>query len=144
VEPIVERLAALRAHGVQIAIDDFGTGYSSLAYLRNLPLDVLKVDKAFVDHVATNKSDATLAQTILSMSASMEFKTVAEGVEDGEQAAWLSAAHCGYGQGFLWSRPLPLEQAQAFLAAAADGLPQAPGGSIPSPQSGERTTISSI
>jgi EAL domain-containing protein (putative c-di-GMP-specific phosphodiesterase class I) len=74
VASIVERLETLRTHGIQIAIDDFGTGYSTLAYLRNLPLDVLKVDKAFVDRVATNKSDATLAQTILTMSASMNSK----------------------------------------------------------------------
>ncbi len=95
---IVDRLSTLRRAGIRIAIDDFGTGYNSLAYLRNLPIDVLKVDKAFIDHVATNEQDAALTHAILQMSASMNLITVAEGVEHSEQAGWLTQSNCLRGQ----------------------------------------------
>jgi EAL domain-containing protein (putative c-di-GMP-specific phosphodiesterase class I) len=117
VASIVERLRALREHGIRIAIDDFGTGYSSLSYLRDLPLDILKVDKAFVDRVDTDVTDAALTEAIVAMSRSMNLITVAEGVENEGQAAWLTDAMCSYGQGFLWSKPVPKAQAQAMLAA---------------------------
>ncbi len=112
---IVHRLEALRGAGVRISIDDFGTGYSSLAYLRNLPVDILKVDKAFVDRLTTDSKDAALTSAILAMSSSLNLATVAEGVEDSSQAKWLSDARCQYGQGYLWSRPVPFEQAQDLL-----------------------------
>jgi diguanylate cyclase (GGDEF)-like protein/PAS domain S-box-containing protein len=120
-DAVVGRLAALREHGIRIAIDDFGTGYSSLAYLRRLPLDILKIDKAFVDRITTDEHDAALAEAILAMSTAMELATVAEGVETLEQAQWLTAANCVYGQGYLWSRPVPLEQARALVVDTADG-----------------------
>ena len=112
---VVERLTQLRNRGIRIAIDDFGTGYSSLAYLRNLPLDILKVDKAFVDRVAIDPSDAALTAAIVAMSQSMYLTTVAEGVEDEAQAAWLTEANCSYGQGYLWATPLPFDDAHALL-----------------------------
>ncbi|MDE3204601.1 MAG: EAL domain-containing protein [Acidobacteriota bacterium] len=112
---IVHRLEALRGAGVRISIDDFGTGYSSLAYLRNLPVDILKVDKAFVDRLTTDSKDAALTSAILAMSSSLNLATVAEGVEDSSQAKWLSDARCQYGQGYLWSRPVPFDQAQELL-----------------------------
>jgi diguanylate cyclase (GGDEF)-like protein/PAS domain S-box-containing protein len=120
-DAVVGRLAALRQHGIRIAIDDFGTGYSSLAYLRRLPLDILKIDKAFVDRITTDEHDAALAEAILAMSTAMDLTTVAEGVETLEQAQWLTAANCEYGQGYLWSRPVPLEQARALVVETADG-----------------------
>jgi EAL domain-containing protein (putative c-di-GMP-specific phosphodiesterase class I) len=120
-DAVVGRLAALRQHGIRIAIDDFGTGYSSLAYLRRLPLDILKIDKAFVDRITTDEHDAALAEAILAMSTAMDLTTVAEGVETLEQAQWLTAANCEYGQGYLWSRPVQLEQAQALVVETADG-----------------------
>ncbi len=127
VELISERLTRLRQSGVRIAIDDFGTGYSSLAYLRDLPVDVLKVDKAFVDRVMLDEQDAALTEAILAMSASMSLATVAEGVEDVDQAGWLAAANCVYGQGYLWSRPVPLDEARALVKGpqrrGAPGLP---------------------
>jgi EAL domain-containing protein (putative c-di-GMP-specific phosphodiesterase class I) len=113
---VVSRLAALRDRGIRIAIDDFGTGYSSLAYLRNLPVDILKIDKSFIDHVTTEAQDAALTEGILAMSTGMNLTTVAEGVEVAAQAQWLSTAHCVYGQGFLWSRPVPLTDAIALLS----------------------------
>ena len=116
---IVNRLEALRAAGVRISIDDFGTGYSSLAYLRNLPVDILKVDKAFVDRLTTDAKDAALTSAILAMSSSLKLATVAEGVEEPSQAKWLSDARCQYGQGYLWSRPVPFDQARDMLRRGA-------------------------
>jgi diguanylate cyclase (GGDEF)-like protein len=108
----------LRDLGVRIAIDDFGTGYSSLSYLSQLPVDVLKVDKSFVDRITLNAQDANLARAIITMGTTMNFTTVAEGIERAEQARWLAAADCTYGQGYLWSRPVPLDEARALLAAS--------------------------
>ncbi len=115
-------LAQLRATGIRIAIDDFGTGYSSLAYLRDLPVDVLKVDKSFVDHVVRDEQGASLAEAIIAMGQSLHLTTVAEGVEGRDQADWLTAAGATYGQGYLWSRPVPLVQAAALLAAPAEAV----------------------
>jgi diguanylate cyclase (GGDEF)-like protein/PAS domain S-box-containing protein len=112
------RLVALRKLGVRIAIDDFGTGYSSLSYLRHLPVDVLKIDKSFIDRVATDKADASLASAIIALSRSMNLVTVAEGVEDRDQAAWLTAARCVFGQGYLWSRPVSFEDAVRLCTVA--------------------------
>lgn len=114
-ETIVGRLEALRAAGIRISIDDFGTGYSSLAYLRNLPIDILKVDKAFVDRLTTDAKDAALTSAILAMSSSLNLATVAEGVEEHSQAQWLNDARCQYGQGYLWSRPVPFDVACELL-----------------------------
>lgn len=116
-DAVVPALTAVRELGVRIAVDDFGTGYSSLAYLAHLPVDVLKVDKSFVDRVTTNEQDAALTEAIIKMSASMHFETVAEGVEMAEQADWLRGTACDFGQGFLWSRPVELEAARSLLDA---------------------------
>ncbi|SDN79241.1 PAS domain S-box-containing protein/diguanylate cyclase (GGDEF) domain-containing protein [Klenkia soli] len=116
-------LAQLRATGIRIAIDDFGTGYSSLSYLRDLPVDVLKVDKSFVDHVVRDEQGASLAEAIIAMGHSLHLTTVAEGVEDRDQATWLTSAGATYGQGYLWSRPVPLVQAAALLNGAERGVP---------------------
>ena len=115
-------LAQLRAMGIRIAIDDFGTGYSSLSYLRDLPVDILKVDKSFVDHVVGDEQGASLAEAIIAMGQSLHLTTVAEGVEDRDQADWLTSAGATYGQGYLWSRPVPLVQAAALLSARAEAV----------------------
>jgi diguanylate cyclase (GGDEF)-like protein/PAS domain S-box-containing protein len=127
-------LTQLRAAGIRIAIDDFGTGYSSLSYLRDLPVDVLKVDKSFVDRVATDDQSASLAEAIIAMSHSLGLRTVAEGVEDEDQAAWLTAAGCEYGQGYLWSRPVPLDQAHRLLDGGLR-IPGQVGAAVPVAQS---------
>jgi diguanylate cyclase (GGDEF)-like protein/PAS domain S-box-containing protein len=114
-DAIIPRLAGLRELGVRVAIDDFGTGYSSLAYLKHLPIDVLKVDKSFVDQVTLDVQDASLTHAIIDLSRSMNLSTIAEGVEERDQADWLTEANCGYGQGYLWSKPVPLEQARRLL-----------------------------
>ena len=114
-------LHALKALGVRLAIDDFGTGYSSLAYLHRFPVDVLKIDKAFVDGVAGGGSDAALARAIVGLATTLGLRCVAEGIERANQAAELRAAGCGYGQGFLYAKPLAAREAGALLAAQAAG-----------------------
>jgi diguanylate cyclase (GGDEF)-like protein/PAS domain S-box-containing protein len=111
----VATLARLRDRGIRVAIDDFGTGYSSLSYLAQLPVDVLKVDKSFVDQLGGSGTDTSLVEAILTMSRSLRLATVAEGVEEPEQAAWLRTARCSMGQGFLWSRPVDLSSARELL-----------------------------
>ena len=114
-EVIVVALARLRDRGVRVAIDDFGTGYSSLAYLAQLPVDVLKVDKSFVDQLGAAAGDTSLVEAIIVMSRNMRLTTVAEGVEQPEQATWLRNARCALGQGYLWSRPVDLDSARELL-----------------------------
>lgn len=116
VERVIPRLAALRTLGVRVAVDDFGTGYSSLAYLSRLPLDVLKIDKSFVDRVLSDAQGASVAQAVLDMSNSLGLTTVGEGVESHDQALWLREAGCTLGQGYLWSRPVDREDIDALLA----------------------------
>ncbi len=115
IERVIPRLAALRTLGVRVAVDDFGTGYSSLAYLSRLPLDVLKIDKSFVDRVLTDRQGASVAQAVLDMSNSLGLTTVAEGVENADQATWLREAGCTLGQGFLWSRPVGRDEIADLL-----------------------------
>ncbi len=116
-DTVAPRLAALRAAGVRIAIDDFGTGYSSLSYLSRLPVDVLKIDKSFVDGIPQSEHHAALTRTILEMSRSLDMSTVAEGVENAAQAEWLRGQRCTFGQGFLWSKPVDDAGVQHLLAA---------------------------
>jgi diguanylate cyclase (GGDEF)-like protein/PAS domain S-box-containing protein len=122
-DKVAPRLAALRSRGIKVAIDDFGTGYSSLAYLSHLPVDILKVDKSFIDKVTTDPQDASLAEAIIGLSHSMNFTTVAEGVEQSDQASWLREARCTYGQGYFWSRPVELSAAHKLLAESVVALP---------------------
>lgn len=101
----------LRAQGIRLAIDDFGTGYSSLAYLKHFPLNVLKIDKGFIDDIPFDKDDMEIASTIIAMGHTLGFKVLAEGVETPEQLAFLQSKHCDSYQGYIKSKPLP---AQAF------------------------------
>jgi EAL domain-containing protein (putative c-di-GMP-specific phosphodiesterase class I) len=114
VAAVVERLARLRALGVEVAIDDFGTGYSSLSYLRQLPADRIKIDRSFIADLGTGGAAATLVSTIIELACSLGLDVVAEGVEivEREQPA---ALHCSHSQGWLFGRPAP----PADLGAAA-------------------------
>jgi diguanylate cyclase (GGDEF)-like protein/PAS domain S-box-containing protein len=120
-DAVSPRLAALREMGVRIAIDDFGTGYSSLAYLSHLDVDILKIDKSFVDRVILDRQDASVTEAIIVIGRNLELQTIAEGVEDTGQAEWLLAAGCDLGQGFVWSRPIDLAALRTVLR---DGLPE--------------------
>ncbi len=114
-------LNRLRRHGLRVAIDDFGTGYSSLSNLSRLPIDVLKVDKSFVDPLGDGGHDSTIVEAVLAMASSMGLSTVAEGVERPEQARWLQAHGAVLGQGFVWSRPVALDTARQLVR---DGVEQ--------------------
>jgi EAL domain-containing protein (putative c-di-GMP-specific phosphodiesterase class I) len=110
-----EALGALKALGVRLAVDDFGTGYSSLRYLKRFPVDILKIDKSFVDGVATNPEDAALAQTIVQLGHTLNLQTLAEGIESADQSSQLEALGCRYGQGYLFARPTAPDEVEALL-----------------------------
>jgi diguanylate cyclase (GGDEF)-like protein/PAS domain S-box-containing protein len=121
-EDVIPRLSQLRTRGVRVAVDDFGTGYSSLAYLTELPIDVLKVDKSFIDRVASDAQGASVTEAIIAMSHTMNLSTVAEGVEVAEQAAWLRQVRCPIGQGYYWSRPVDEDGVRELLARPTNEL----------------------
>ena len=112
-----ERLQALRRLGLPIAIDDFGTGYSSLAYLTQLPLDLLKIDKAFVAPIGTEAATSQVIEHIISMAQSLGLRMVAEGVETAEQAQWLQARGVQLAQGWLFAKPMTIAQVEQQLRA---------------------------
>jgi diguanylate cyclase (GGDEF)-like protein/PAS domain S-box-containing protein len=112
----VERLEDLRRLGVRIAIDDFGTGYSSLSYLQHLPIDILKIDKSFVDHVGRGQDDASMASVVLQIGRTLRLQVVAEGVEEQHQLEALRALGCDLAQGFLLGRPMGAAEAAALCA----------------------------
>jgi EAL domain-containing protein (putative c-di-GMP-specific phosphodiesterase class I) len=108
-------LAVLRAAGVAIAIDDFGTGYSSLAYLADLPLDTVKLDQSFIRRLHAGGRANTLVTGLVDFVHDLGFAVVAEGVEERHQSDVLSELGVEWQQGFLFSRPLPAEQAERWL-----------------------------
>ena len=105
----------LRAHRINICLDDFGTGYSALSYLGKLPLDNLKIDRAFVNEVKTHRGRVML-EAIVSIAKSLHLTVTAEGVEDQEQHEILAAIGCHFAQGYLYSKALPTQELQQFLA----------------------------
>jgi len=118
-EATIERLAALKRLGVRLAVDDFGTGYSSLSYLQQFPVDVLKIDRSFVSAQGSGAEATALARAIVEMGLSLGLTTVAEGIEEVGQAEALQAQGCEFGQGFLYSRPVPPDQIEALLSERA-------------------------
>jgi diguanylate cyclase (GGDEF)-like protein/PAS domain S-box-containing protein len=114
-ESDIEALQALSRMGMRFAIDDFGTGYSSLTYLKRFPINVLKIDKAFVHDITANADDAAIVRAIITMAHSLGMKTVAEGVETREQLDFLRTQGCDYAQGFYFSPPLPGAEIEHLL-----------------------------
>ncbi|HTC86523.1 MAG TPA: extracellular solute-binding protein, partial [Candidatus Acidoferrum sp.] len=114
-ETVIRRLRQLKGLGLCLAIDDFGTGYSSLSYLRRFPIDTLKIDKSFVDGIATGTDEMVLARAIVRLAHSLKIKTVAEGVELEGQAKRLSKMGSDEAQGFYFARPMDAEAATAHL-----------------------------
>lgn len=112
-ERALENIHKLREYGISIAIDDFGTGFSSLSYLQDLPLDVLKIDKSFVDHLGEKRSDV-LIKSIIAIANNMGFSTVAEGTENHQQVSALMDMGCDYYQGYYFSRPLPAHEFMSY------------------------------
>ena len=123
-EKTVETLQKLKDFGVTIAIDDFGTGYSSLSYLRRLPLDVLKIDRSFVQGIGTSAEDDAIVRAVISMAQSLGLSVTAEGIETDEQARLLREWSCQTGQGYLYSRPLPAEEFRELFRGGVEGVGQ--------------------
>jgi EAL domain-containing protein (putative c-di-GMP-specific phosphodiesterase class I) len=109
------QLARLRDQGISISLDDFGTGYSSMSYLKNLPLDCLKIDQSFVRGIETSPGDAAITDAILSMAKALKLRTVAEGVESEAQRHFLAQRSCDEVQGYLFSRPVPSDEFEDFV-----------------------------
>ncbi len=109
-------IESLRSAGLRIYLDDFGTGYSSLSYLKRFPMDTVKVDKSFIRDMNADNNDRTLVDAIITMARSLGLKVVAEGIEESSQLDLLREMGCGYGQGYLFSRPIP---AADFVVTAA-------------------------
>ncbi|GIU87455.1 MAG: hypothetical protein KatS3mg009_1970 [Acidimicrobiia bacterium] len=129
-EATCARLHELRSLGVRVAIDDFGTGYSSLSYLKELPIDVLKLDRSFVTGIESHAADVAIVQAVVTMGHALGMKVTAEGVELPEQVAHLRALGCDTAMGWLWSRAVPGEELAARAAAgyAPVGAPENPAG----------------
>lgn len=112
----METLAVLHKRGIPLVLDDFGVGYSSLSYLKNLPVHTLKIDKSFIQTLPHNKRDAVLVRSIIEMAQGLNLHVVAEGVESREQRDFLIKHNVNFIQGFIHSRPLPLDRFLAYLA----------------------------
>ncbi|MDO9140553.1 MAG: EAL domain-containing protein [Methylobacter sp.] len=120
VEDNIIKMQALKKIGVHFSMDDFGTGYSSLAYLTQLPLNQLKIDQSFVRNIGVKATDAVIVQTIIGMANNLGIEVIAEGVETEEQRAFLEQHGCPSIQGYLFGKPSPLEDFQAFLGKLKD------------------------
>jgi diguanylate cyclase (GGDEF)-like protein/PAS domain S-box-containing protein len=124
-EENLELLQRLKDKGIRLAIDDFGTGYSSLSYLHRFPVDILKIDRSFVERLSERSDDAELAGTIVRLGQSLRMSTIAEGIEDHEQLDALRRMACDLGQGFYLARPVPaaqIDQLLGVLGGDADQL----------------------
>lgn len=116
VNEAMQILASLKNLGLSIAVDDFGTGYSSLNYLKQFPIDVLKIDRTFVDGLPEGEQDAQIARAIIAMAHSLNLAVIAEGVETHEQLEFLREHGCDEVQGYLFGRPMPAHQFEAQFA----------------------------
>jgi EAL domain-containing protein (putative c-di-GMP-specific phosphodiesterase class I) len=120
------RLTAVKELGISVAIDDFGTGYSSLAYLRQFPVDILKIDRSFITPIgaATGSTESkALLHTLVQLGKQLGLKTLAEGIEEHEQFSHLQEEQCDSGQGFIFARPLAAGAVEDFLASLPHAQP---------------------
>jgi EAL domain-containing protein (putative c-di-GMP-specific phosphodiesterase class I) len=115
-DAVVARMTKLKSLGVRLSVDDFGTGYSSLASLRRFPVDVLKIDRSFVESISKSPEDASVVQTLVSLGRTLGLEVVAEGVELVSQLEAVREAGCNRAQGFLLGRPLDREQLDVLVA----------------------------
>jgi len=119
IDAAIAKMRTLKDMGLRLSVDDFGIGYSSLSYLKRLPIDELKIDRAFVKDILTDGNDAAIAGTIIGLCRNLGLEVIAEGVETQEQRAFLARQGCHRYQGYLFCRPLPLQQLEAFMDALA-------------------------
>ena len=117
VEKAIAILRELKKRGISIALDDFGTGYSSLSYLQKLPIDTLKIDRAFVTNIASNPDDAAISKAIVALAQSLELNITAEGVETKAQYSYLQGQGCHEVQGYYFSKPLPSDRLKDFIVS---------------------------
>jgi EAL domain-containing protein (putative c-di-GMP-specific phosphodiesterase class I) len=115
IEDTIAIMHTLRDIGVQFSLDDFGTGYSSLQYLKKLPFAQLKIDQSFIREIASDKEDQAIVRTIIAMATSLNLNVIAEGVETTEQLQILQNLGCTHYQGYLFSRPVPIENLEELL-----------------------------
>lgn len=111
----IATMTELKKLGIKLSVDDFGTGYSSLSYLKKFPIDVLKIDRSFINECAYNPDDAAICMAIISLAKSLGLKIVAEGVESLEQLEFIQQQGCDIYQGYLYSRPLPASDVEVLL-----------------------------
>jgi len=115
-EHAVAQLDALKALGIRLALDDFGTGYSSLSFLRQLPVEVVKIDQSFVAGLGARREDELIVAGVISMAHALGHTVIAEGIETAAQGDALRRLGCRFGQGFLWSRAVPLADLAETIA----------------------------
>lgn len=116
VDITIQKMRSLRDFGVSWSLDDFGTGYSSLNYLKHLPFEQLKIDQSFVRDLLINDSDKAIVKTLVSLSSSLQMVLIAEGMETIEQLEYLLKKGCTRYQGYLFSKPLPIDAFENFLS----------------------------
>jgi EAL domain-containing protein (putative c-di-GMP-specific phosphodiesterase class I) len=114
-EPIIRDLEALRALGVRIAIDDFGTGYSALSYLREFPIDTVKMDRSFVHNLGEGSADAALVRSVVELGEALDMQIIAEGIEGQGQLDTVTGLRCDIGQGYFFAPPLDAEAMRVLL-----------------------------
>jgi EAL domain-containing protein (putative c-di-GMP-specific phosphodiesterase class I) len=119
-------LRELKSIGVRLAMDDFGTGYSSLSYLRELPFDVLKIDKSFIDGIATSDQGLALVEGINRIAGTLHLSVIAEGIEAELQRDLLVSMGCQYGQGYLLAMPVEADHAEALIRVGRRLVPELP------------------
>ncbi len=141
---VMARLGALKSLGVRLAIDDFGTGYSSLSYLRNLPVDILKIDRSFVAAVDSGSAERALVRSIVSLAQILGLETVAEGIEEPSQLAALRSAGAQFGQGFLFAHPLEARNVPAALARVTSCARPRRRAASPAPRRDRRTARAGV
>lgn len=116
-DEVIDKMSALKAKGARFSLDDFGTGYSSLSYLKHLPLDQLKIDQSFVRDITTDRNDAAIARTVVTLGQNLDMSIIAEGVETIDQRNVLAGLGCHVYQGYLYSRPVPIDAFETFALA---------------------------
>ncbi len=114
----ISRLLRLKRYGLKIALDDFGTGYSSLTYLKKMPIDTIKLDRSFIKSIEENDADTYIIKSILYLALDLKYNVVAEGIETKEQYEFLEKNDCESGQGFLMSKPIPIEEVYEKLSSS--------------------------
>jgi EAL domain-containing protein (putative c-di-GMP-specific phosphodiesterase class I) len=114
-------LEAFHREGIRIALDDFGTGFASLTHLQAVPVDVIKIDRSFVGNLCAGSGNAAIVDAVVGLGNRLGMEVVAEGIETEEQARYLLEQGCGIGQGYLYGKAVPAEQAEAMLRGPTSG-----------------------